>query len=63
MKQSEKNRLVDTHVTLNGKPASVCGRLCDFPHIRDLNPEGLDVEYCWETVKHFVDNKEGKFIA
>lgn len=60
MVQSEKDRLTDALVTLNGVPARICGRLNRFPTVAAL-PMGEAYQYCWETVRHIVDDCGGKF--
>ncbi len=58
MKQSEKNRLVDTDVTLDGKRARIVGRLNEFATVTDYDRH---FDWAWDTVKNIVDNKQGKF--
>ena len=59
MSQQDRDRLVGVSVTLDGRPATVTGRLEDFPQVRDFN--GNSREYCWHTVRNIVDNKGGIF--
>ncbi len=56
----ERNRLTDSHVTLNGKPARVIGRFNEVPTVAQI-PIGLSVDFCWKTVQNIVDNKNGCF--
>jgi hypothetical protein len=40
---------------LDGKPASICGRLLDFAIIRQY-PNGGDYQWAWETVDRIMSN-------
>lgn len=42
--------------TLNGKPATIAGRLCQFAIVAPLNlSDGGGVEWCWETVDRIMN--------
>jgi len=53
MVQAEKNRLVDTRVLLNNRPARIIGRLLPFPRVRDMRAD-IEAEFAWETVARVV---------
>lgn len=46
--------------TLDGKPATIQGRLLDFGIVAQW-PQGLRVEYAWSTIAHVVENNDGAF--
>jgi hypothetical protein len=59
---TEKYRLIDSRVTLNGKPAKVCGAQLPWAFVVTLDSR-LSAEYAWNTVQHVIDNLGGKFKA
>ena len=58
MNQCEKDRLIDEHVTLNGLPAKISGRLMPFARVRALpatsNGMHISADYAWHTVANIV---------
>jgi hypothetical protein len=52
--------LMGQHVTLDGRPARIVGRLCAFAtvwtHEQDHEYHWRDVDYSWDTVRHIVAN-------
>lgn len=56
-----KDKIVgELTVTLNGKPATVKGRLLKFPVIRTL--DGLNsAEFSWETIIRVIRENGGQF--
>ena len=58
--QAERDALVGTEVTLDGKPAVVLGRFADFATVAQV-PAGLSYEWNWETVKRIMRTKNGEF--
>ena len=49
--QEARNHATGLTVTMHdGSKGVIIGRLLDFPHIANLWPNGLCVEYAWETV-------------
>lgn len=55
-----RRELVDTHITLNGKPALVCGYRNAFATVVDLVSR-LQCEFAWETVDDIITNRNGEF--
>ena len=41
--------------TLDGKPATICGRLNDYATVAQY-PQGLRVEYAWPTVARIMES-------
>jgi hypothetical protein len=59
--QSMRDELVSIRqVTIDGKPAAICGRLLDFPYITSLDMS-ISVEFSWVAVWRIVNEKQGKF--
>jgi len=59
---ADRYEMINTAVTLNGKPAVICGAKMKFPHVVTL--DGLTrVEYAWSAVRHIIQNKAGAFKA
>ena len=52
----EKRDLCGIPVTLNGKPACICGARNDFAKIVTLPGGGISAEFAWETVKRIVSH-------
>lgn len=46
---------VGARVTLNGKPATVTGRLCSFAIVRTLDGS-MAIEWAWPAVERIVAN-------
>ena len=51
----DRNALIDARVTLNGKPAVICGQLNDYATVAAL-PDGPSYEWAWPTVARIVAN-------
>lgn len=51
----------ERNVTLDGKPAAICGARLRFASVRRLHTTALSVPFAWETVQYIVENKNGKF--
>lgn len=61
MSYEEKKSLTETRcVTLDGKPAVICGALKGFAKICQV-PHGLVVFYPWVTVSEIVCQGDGHF--
>ncbi len=64
MDQKEKDRLVDTPVTLNHRPAKICGRLEDWACVRyNDDPRHQGYIYSWPTIRAIVDYYNGEFVV
>ena len=62
--KTERQRLRDTPVTLDGHPARVCGEYprVEFPTVQiTTGAPCYGVQFCWETVRHVIDNRNGAF--
>lgn len=55
----DRAALIETRVTLDGKPACIAGRLNPFATVATLDGKAR-FEFTWETVARIVD-KGGKF--
>jgi hypothetical protein len=55
MPLEEKRALCYAVVTLNGKPAVICGAQNEYATVAAL-PHGESCEWSWHTVKHVVAN-------
>ncbi|HEX2242599.1 MAG TPA: hypothetical protein VHK27_04995 [Gammaproteobacteria bacterium] len=55
---SERQRLTQIPVTLDGKPARVTGYRNEFATVRN---QQYGVEFAWATVAHIIANRGGKF--
>ena len=60
--QAERDALIETEVTLDGKPAVILGRYADFPTVAQT-PDGLHYRWSWEVVKRIVETKNGEFTS
>jgi hypothetical protein len=62
--QTFQNRTIENmtgaQCTLNGLPATVCGRLNRFATVAALDPSGPSAEFSWHTVANVLD-KGGDF--
>lgn len=63
MLQSEKDRLTDAAVTLNGMPAAIKGRLEPFAILTVPTMPEIELTYCWETARRIVDHFGGAFVS
>jgi hypothetical protein len=62
MSGERKRELVNSkNVTLNGRPATISGLLCDFAIVSQF-PTGLQAEFAWQTVERIINNG-GNFRA
>jgi hypothetical protein len=57
---ADKQRYVDMMVTLDGKPAKVCGRLNDFATVRS---DSNSAEFSWYAVRTVIENRNGEFSS
>jgi len=58
----ERDRLIDTPVTLNGKPAKICGKLEPYATVCQYGDNWhIQAMFTWQTVQHVVNNKNGEF--
>ena len=53
MTQAEKNKLTDTPVLLNGRPARIIGRLLPYPRVVDMRSD-IEAEFSWDAVARTV---------
>lgn len=60
--QAERDGLIETRVTLDGKPAVILGRFADFATVAQI-PDGPSYEWHWETVKRIVRTKNSEFTS
>ena len=58
--QEMKNNFILENVTLNNKPAIICGRLNDFATVAVLQGEE-HAEFSWEAVDRIIKNNKGEF--
>jgi hypothetical protein len=54
-KTSLMDRSLDYKLTVNGHPATICGRLNPFAMVVALDGSGVKAEYAWDTVKRILD--------
>ena len=59
-KQQIADKYAGQPCTLNGKPAKIMGRLEPFALVGQL-PQGLAVEFAWETVDYVMTERDGAF--
>jgi hypothetical protein len=60
--QTMRDELVSLRgITLDGEPAAISGRLCDFPRIIVLDKPHIQVEFSWLAVYRTVTQRDGKF--
>ncbi len=56
MNIEQRYDLIATKVTLDGRPARICGAKCQFAVVRALDGSTGDFQWAWETVAHVVAN-------
>ena len=59
--REQRYDLIDTHVTLNGKPAKISGAMMEYAMVSTLDGS-LSFEWAWVTVARIVA-AGGKFVA
>jgi hypothetical protein len=58
----EREALMATPVTLNGRPALISGRLAPFAMVRTNDGERAYVgEWSWHAVRHVIETNGGAF--
>lgn len=51
-----RDNMIGAHCTLDGKPATICGRLNRFATVATLDPSGPRVEFSWHAVANVLDS-------
>jgi hypothetical protein len=62
MATTDGRTFVGAECTLDGKPATICGRRNRFATVATL-PTGPTYDYAWQTVAHVMTTKEGAFTS
>ena len=56
----QRRELIQSRVTLDGRPASISGRQQQFATVAAIDGTYLAVEFCWSTVARIVA-RDGQF--
>lgn len=59
--QKAKDSFMDKEITLDGKPAMMCGRLEKFPSITQLVAPFLSIHFSWQHVCIIINQENGQF--